>query len=151
MKILIKFAIISFYLGLNMVILNADTISKVTFKWKDAQGIVQYTERPPKNSAYEQITVNASEGETVTTVTQEEAEAANQDTTKGALDDVVLANQRNCQIAEQNMEVLVNMARIRVSDDKGENRILTPAEKQARLDETQKQIDIYCKASAATQ
>lgn len=134
--------ILSLFICLNLY--SAQNISKVTYKWTDDNGVVQYTERPPKNRAYKKITVNASGGQDVTEVTAEEAKAAAEDTTQSALDEVVKANERNCKIATQNMEVLRNMARIRVTEN-GEERILSPQEKQARMDETQKQIDIYCK------
>ena len=145
MKSLIKLVITSISLSICISAFAANTISKVTYKWTDKQGVVQYTERPPKNIAYEQITVNASGGKEVTTVSADEAVQKTAETTEDALDDVVKANQRNCKIAKQNMDVLVKVARIRVSDEKGENRFLTPDEKQDRINETQKQIDIYCK------
>lgn len=145
MTTLLKLVFVCIGLGMCLDAFSAQNISKETYKWMDEQGIVQYTERPPKNRAYEKITVNASGGQEVISVSAQEAAEESTDTTESALDELVAANQRNCKIAQQNMEVLKNMARIRVSDEKGENRILTPAEKQGRLDETQKQIDIYCK------
>ncbi len=144
MKTFFRFIIISLSLGICLSVFSADNISKVTYKWTDANGIVQYTERPPENRKKKKITVTASGGKEVTNVSAEEATEENADATTNSLDEVIKANERNCKIARQNMEVLNKIARIRVSDEKGENRILTPEEKQARVDETQKQIDTFC-------
>lgn len=144
MKTLIQMVIVSISLSVCLNIYSADNISKVTYKWVDEQGITQYTERPPKSMAYEKITVNISGGSESEQVTAAEAKAQ---TSSTPLDEVAQSNQRNCVVVKQNMEVLVKLARIRVSDEKGENRILSPEEKQARIDETQKQIDIYCKGT----
>ena len=150
MKVLIRVVIISISLGLCINAFSASNISKVTYKWTDANGIVQYTGRPPANRSYEKITINASGGEEVVAVSADAASENPEETTQGALDDVVKANDRNCKIAKQNLEVLANMARIRVSDEKGADRILSPAEKTARVAETQKQVDIYCKDISAS-
>ncbi|RLA04959.1 MAG: hypothetical protein DRQ47_02360 [Gammaproteobacteria bacterium] len=144
MKTMFRLLLISFSLGYCLSVFSATSISKVTYKWTDTNGIVQYTERPPKNIAYKKITVNTSGGKEITEVTAEEATNASSDSNNDVLDDMAAANKRNCTIAKQNMKVLSNIARIRVSDEKGENRVLTPEEKQTRIDETQKQIDIYC-------
>lgn len=145
MKKLCQLVITSISLSLCISVFASNTVTKVTYQWKNEQGITQYTERPPKDRAYEKITVSASGSREVTNITAAEAKEKTTETTESALDEVVKANERNCKIAKQNMEVLKNMARIRVSDDKGSDRILSPEEKQGRVDETQKQIDIYCK------
>ena len=145
MKALCKLVLLISAVALGSTLLAADKAGKVTYKWVDQNGITQYTERPPKNRAYEKITVSAGGGREVEQVTAEQAAQQANETTQSALDQVVQANERNCKIAQQNMQVLKEMARIRVSDDKGENRVLTDEEKQARIAETQKQIDIYCK------
>ncbi|MCP4412140.1 MAG: DUF4124 domain-containing protein [Gammaproteobacteria bacterium] len=149
MKILFRLVIISLSLGICLSVFSADTISKVTYKWTDANGFVQYTERPPVNRDYEIITVTASGGKEVTNISADEATNENADTTANTtantLDEVIKSNERNCKIAKQNMEVLSKITRIRVTDEKGENRILSPEEKQVRVGETQKQIDTFCK------
>ncbi len=145
MKTLFRLVIISLSLGICLSVFSADTISKVTYRWTDIDGIVQYTERPPVNVDYEIITVTASGGQEIISKSAEEAPKEEGATVESTLDGVIMANKRNCEIAQQNMEVLTNIARIRVSDEKGENRILSPEEKQARVDETQKQIDTFCK------
>lgn len=145
MKILLKSVTVIFALGMYVPIFSAETITKITYKWSDSQGIVQYTERPPANTSYEKITVTVAGGQEVIEVLYKNTNKSTDDTTQSALDHVVKANQRNCKIAKQNKEVLDKVARIRVTDPNGNERILSPGEKQTRLTETQDQIDIYCK------
>ena len=150
MKTLFRLVIASITLSICLNIYSADNISKVTYKWVDEQGVTQYTERPPQSRAYEKITVNASGGKEITSVTEEEAITKTKvggETKSDTLDEILKANERNCKIAKQNMEVLMKVAKIRVSDAEGENRILSTEEKQARIDETQKQLDIYCNSN----
>ena len=146
MKSLIKLVILSLSLGICLSAFSANTISKITYKWTDDKGIVQYTERPPKGHGYEKITITASGGREVTNVTKEEA-TKNKVEESSPLDELARANKQNCAIAKKNLEVLTKLARIRVSDEKGENRILSVEEKKAREDETRKEIEVYCKAT----
>ncbi|MFT5521314.1 MAG: hypothetical protein ACI9IA_001915 [Enterobacterales bacterium] len=146
MKSLIKLVLISISLGLCISAFSANTISKVTYKWTDEKGIVQYTERPPKSHGYEKITITASGGKEITTVTQEDVEKKSTEETN-PLDEYAKANQRNCEMAKANLKILTNLSRIQVSDEKGVKRILTAAEKKAREDETKKEIEVYCNAN----
>ncbi len=146
MKTLLRMVIVGISLSVCFSAFYADNITKVTYKWIDEKGIIQYTEHPPANAAYEKITVKASGGQEVTSVANEKkSDDEKEDTAYKNFDEVIEANIRNCKIARQNMEVLTNIANIKVSDNEGENRILSPEEKQSRIQETQKQIDIYCK------
>ena len=144
MKLTQKFimAICCFFIATS--IYASDNAEKVTYKWKDDNGIIQYTERPPKSKAYEKITVKTGGAREVTQVSEEEAVMTAKEESQSDLDELNKANERNCKVAQQNLQVLQQMARIRVTEN-GEERILSPEEKQSRISETQKQIDIYCK------
>ncbi len=131
-------------LGICIGIFATENVNKVTYKWTDAEGIVQYTERPPKDMAYEKITVSTSGAQETTNVTQEQAVEEAESKTNTALDGIIESNKRNCKIAKENLEVLTKLARIRVKGEDGEERILSPEEKQKKLSETQKQVDVFC-------
>lgn len=149
MKTLAGLALLLISLTLALPSYAAEKTTKVTYKWVDDNNITQFTERPPKDRAYEKIIVTSSGGREVQEVSKTQAVSDAKKSTNSSLDEFQQANERNCTIARQNMEVLQNMARIRVTEN-GEERILSPEEKQARVEETQKQIDIYCKTPAAT-
>jgi len=144
MKLAAKFAILLAGLTICLSVFASETISKVTYKWTDSQGVVQYTERPPKDVAYEKITVNTSGGQDVVAVTKDDSIKDSSKKTNTALDDIIASNKRNCKIAQDNLEVLTKLSRIRVKGEDGQERILSPEEKQQKMDETQKQVDIFC-------
>jgi len=145
MKSFFRLVFISTFLSLFSLTLLANGSEKVTYKWTDEKGFVQYTERPPKDRAYEMIKILSSGGKEVTNVSADEAIAKSSKANRSELDEVVIANKRNCEIAKQNMDVLTKLKQIQVKDADGNPRILTDAEKQARVDDTQAQIDVYCK------
>lgn len=145
MKTLLGLMIALIVISFSTVIYAANKTAKVTYKWVDDNNIVQFTERPPKDRAYEKIIVTTSGGREVTTVTEEQAKAEARQETNANIEDVNQANARNCQIARQNMDVLKNIARIRVTEN-GQERVLSPEEKAQRVQDTQKQIDVFCKA-----
>jgi hypothetical protein len=148
MKTLLGFLTVILLLTLSIEVLASDKRTKVTYRWVDDNNIVQFTERPPKNRAYEKIIVTSSGGREVTQVTAEEASSDTKTETDATVDEVQKANARNCQIARQNMDVLRNIARIRVTEN-GQERILSPEEKEERIKDTQKQIDVFCKPAPA--
>ena len=124
--------------------------TKVTYKWVDENNITQFTERPPKDRAYEKIIVTSSGGREVQNVSATQSSVETKEQTKSPLDEIQQANERNCAVAKQNMDVLQNVARIRVTEN-GEERILSPEEKQVRVQETQKQIDLFCGTTSPAQ
>ena len=58
--------------------------------------------------------------------------------------EVAAVKQKNCEIGKNNLAQLKAFARIRVTDEKGENRILTDEEKQARADQARQTIRDNC-------
>ena len=146
MKTVIGFLTILLLLSFSIEVLASEKRTKVTYRWVDDNNIVQFTERPPKDRSYEKIIVTSSGGREVTQVTAQEAKAEAK--TDATIEEVQQANARNCQVAKQNMDVLRNIARIRVTEN-GEERILSPEEKAKRIQDTQKQIDVFCKSTPA--
>ncbi len=146
MKILAGLTTILLAVILSVSIGAAEKATKVTYKWVDENGITQFTERPPQNRAYEKIIVTSSGGRDVEEVSADEAVENAKEEALDPVDEIQKANERNCKIARQNMDVLNNIARIRVTEN-GEERILSPEEKAERIEDTQKQIDTFCKAA----
>jgi hypothetical protein len=58
--------------------------------------------------------------------------------------EVASIKQKNCEIGKNNLAQIKAFARIRVTDEKGENRILTDEEKQARADQARQTIRDNC-------
>ena len=148
MKTLARLSTLTIAVMLSLAVVASEKTTKVTYKWVDENGITQFTERPPKDRAYEKIIVTSSGGQEVTEVTADEASEQANEEVVDPIAEIQAANDRNCKIARQNMDVLNNISRIRVTED-GQERILSPEEKADRIKDTQKQIDTFCKPAQA--
>jgi len=125
------------------------------YKWVDDQGNVTYSERKPPNRQAETIrlrsaTLDASGAQERLDQLNDRAESQRKDrdmaessATATAERDKRLAS--NCKIAQENMRILRTTSRIRDTSADGEPVFLDPAGIQAKIADTQKQIDNNCK------
>ena len=125
------------------------------YKWVDEDGNVTYSQQRPPNQQAETIrlrsSVLSSEG------AQEKLDALNERANEQQKDrdfaensasatrerDERMAN--NCKIARENLRILKTTSRIQAKDENGEPYFLDDEGIQAKLAETQKQIDNNCK------
>ena len=107
------------------------------YKWTDADGVTHFGDRQPTGTQAEQISVRSGQSSVVNTTpsaqqqvneleqrqqaASEESRAADAAATRQA------QRKTNCDAAQQNLEIISNNARIRISED-GEQRFLTPVE-----------------------
>lgn len=126
------------------------------YKWVDADGNVTYSERrPPPESNAETIrlrsaTLNeAGAQERLDALSERAAEQqrdrefADNSASASAERDERLAN--NCKIARENMRILKTTSRIQDKDANGEAYFLDEAGIQAKIAQTQQQIENNCK------
>jgi len=119
---------------------NLSAENKITYKWTDDEGEVHYTERPPKTGEYTKIITHVDKSSVVKTapkpVSQPEAEEK-KDSYGTWRDD-------NCKIANQNLDILQNAARISVDDGQGGKQLMSDEQKQEKIAQMEKQRDKYC-------
>lgn len=132
------------------------------YKWTDANGRVQYSDKPPPGQKAQAIT-----GSNVSTVSgaassgaaagakspadqeqefrkrRAEQEEAQKKATKVA--DEQRANQANCQQAQRQLAAMQSGSRISTFDDKGERRFLEDAEIQQEQAKSQAEVARWCK------
>ena len=126
------------------------------YKWVDADGNVTYSERkPPPESNAETIrlrsaTLNADGAQERLDELSNQVDEQNKDrdfaknsATATAERDERMAN--NCQIARDNMRILKTTSRIQDKDENGEAYFLDEAGIQAKMAQTQQQIENNCK------
>ncbi len=118
--------------------------SDKVYTWTDAQGVVHYGERPPKDTKATLIRTRTGHSEPTP-----EASAA-PETTAAQQPQVpqqkigVEKNADQCAAARQNLTTLKGYARVKIADANGETRYLSEAEKQQKMNETQKVIEQVC-------
>ncbi|TQV75603.1 DUF4124 domain-containing protein [Aliikangiella marina] len=119
------------------------------YKWKDTQGMVHYTERPPAPGIpYERVRRPKDKGAPAQApVAAKQAEAIEAE----ADDSYTSWKKENCKIAQQNLDVLQNAARIAQDDGQGGKRLMTDEEKAEKIKQMNAQVQKYCQQEAEPQ
>ena len=124
------------------------------YKWVDANGVTQYSQSPPPSGHYQEMRSSPPAAET-------EAEQQPTENSPPAQDPAAdpaaatppdhqqqrqqqAARAQNCQLAKQRLSQLENHPRIRYTAVDGSVRVMSEAEKQAKLMETRKMMDEMC-------
>lgn len=139
MKIQIKPLI--FTLGL-LVSFQLFAAEKILYKWTDEKGEVHYTERAPRGVEYTKIVTHVQSGGA--TSNKLPVNPMNQAKEEPKKDSYGGWKDENCTIANQNLDVLRNAARIGVDDGQGGKRLMTDEEKQEKITAMEQQRDKYC-------
>ncbi len=141
--------------------LNAVTQEAEYYTWVDENGITNYAERNPeginavfvgKNRAFGRpgqqtfpnetpSTPDASPNSPPPTIDPDQLVEEN---AAALAAEVAETKRRNCDIGKNNLAQIRAFARIRVSDELGENRILTDAEKEAKAEQARQVIRENC-------
>ena len=122
---------------------EAFSAEQYIYKWKDSQGMVHYTERPPEPGiAFERVRRPAKESKSsqpaATPAPATSKAATEKDDSYGSW------RKENCKIANQNLDVLNNAARIAQDDGQGGTRLMTDEEKAEKIQKMTEQRDKYC-------
>lgn len=121
--------------------LDAHAQASAVYKWKDAKGVMQYSDYPPEGVKYEVVKVKS--GTSVTQKSPEEKAAAKRDK---ADPKNVPVYQENCTIAKQNLKVLNTSAGVAMDlNGDGENEMLTEDQRLEKIAEFEKLKGIYCR------
>lgn len=136
------------------------------YKWTDAQGATHYSETPPpdpatKASAVKVQTRLPSGSAEAAEDLQKQRDSANKtakegkdkkdsdskDAKKTSTPAGGKASEKyaeKCKQLQANLQTMQEHARIKISDEKGEARILTQEEKDSKQDDIQREIKAYC-------
>lgn len=112
---------------------GAASADQIVYKWKDSNGELHYTQRPPVGIASEAISVKqgySTPDDTAREPTPEERAAAE----KAEL----------CRVATKNFEMLSGPGAVKRRDEYGQDHTLTPEEKAAERDRAKAGMDTHC-------
>ncbi|MCB1644135.1 MAG: hypothetical protein KDI36_01715 [Pseudomonadales bacterium] len=136
--------------------------------WVDENGVTNYAERNPKGYDADHVTPSHRFGERILTPRQAEAAAANSrrpggqtpspaapadevdpdaliaDEAARIARDIAETKRSNCEVGKKNLTNLKMYTRIRVTDENGQERLLTPAEKDQKMEEARQVIKENC-------
>lgn len=125
------------------------------YKWVDENGNVTYSERKPPDQSATEIKIRPAPVTPEQSRQQMEGLEDKADTGQkdrdyaktAAAEDQAVAEQfkKNCEIARQNKRVLENTSRIQDQDKDGNTYFLDQQQISAKLEQSNKQIELYCK------
>jgi hypothetical protein len=128
------------------------------YTWVDENGITNYAERNPEGVDATFISSSRTFGQRTLPRDPGRPQAAPAERNPVGTDPDALVNEQaavmaaevaaiksqNCEIGKNNLAQIKAFSRIRVTDDKGENRILTDEEKEARAEQARQTIRENC-------
>ncbi|HEX9583704.1 MAG TPA: DUF4124 domain-containing protein [Gammaproteobacteria bacterium] len=125
------------------------------YKWVDEDGNVTYSERKPPDQSATEIKIRPAPATPEQSRQQleglkDKVETGQMDrdyAKTAATEDQAHAEQfkKNCEIARQNKRVLENTSRIQDQDKDGNSYFLDQQQVSTKLEQTNKQIELYCK------
>ena len=146
------------YLGLMLILLVPITAlpAEGYYTWVDDNGVTHYSEYKPNDYPAKRIDDTPVFGrkkliapDTPGPVVNPAKQAIDPDRLVAAERDrlqakIMRIKQSNCALGKRNLATLLAYGRIRVSDEKGENRVLSEAEKAAKSEQARQIIRDNC-------
>lgn len=137
MKSTIPF-VISFCLALTFNQAMADKL----YKWTDDKGVTHYSQHPAANVKNEVIIPKTGHSDPVTYTAPTSTPTHNANSSAAAK--ASLKDPERCANARKNLDTLKTFARIKVKENNGEFRYLTPDEQKQKIGEANKAIEESC-------
>lgn len=141
-------------LAMAPAMINAATV----YKWTDADGVTHFGDRQPTGTQAEQIRVKSGQPSSANTHSSAQQQLKEMEKRQQAASEesnetdaaVTRQAQRktNCDAAQQNLEIISNNARIRITED-GEQRFLTPDEVSQQKQTYEDIVEQNCGAEKA--
>ena len=113
------------------------------YRWTDANGTVQYSDRPPEGIEAEFIEISTG---TRSKAAQPETKAEEEQATASGPQAMEVMPEKDpalCKQAQKNLKAL-EAARIRISEPDGSRRFLTEEEKETQRVNNRKFVKIHC-------
>lgn len=120
---------------------GSPALAAKVYKWVNEEGVVNFSEHPPKNTKAVEIKPNTGHSEPVF---YETPGAPTSTSVAPTETQVSLKDPKRCEVARKNLQVLQNFGRVRVPEKDGSFHYLTEQEQQEQLKTTQQMIDESC-------
>lgn len=117
------------------------------YQWVDEKGITHYTQTPPLNRPYKVIKgkeTSQSSSRSLSQTQRSSTPPSQKTAPRTEVDRYKAARNKNCEVAKRNLNTLKNVARIRITGDDGEERLLTDQEKAEKIKLSQEQVKNFC-------
>ena len=114
------------------------------YKWTDEKGITHFSEHPPLNTKTTLVKPQIALGESSESSAGAASSTASSKSSSSLDVRAALKDPARCASAKQNAETLKTYSHIKVKEENGEYRYLTPDEQAQRLTEATKAAEESC-------
>jgi hypothetical protein len=145
-------------MALLLAMVPAMANATVVYKWTDADGVTHFGDRQPTGTQAEQISVksgqsnlvnsNSSAQQQLNELEQRQRAASEESRAFDAAATRQAQRKTNCDAAQQNLEIISNNSRIRITEN-GEQRFLTPDEVSQQKQTYEDIVEQNCGAEQA--
>jgi hypothetical protein len=145
-------------MALLLAMVPAMANATVVYKWTDADGVTHFGDRQPTGTQAEQISVrsgqsnlvnsNSSAQQQLNELEQRQRAASEESRAVDAAATRQAQRKTNCDAAQQNLEIINNNSRIRITEN-GEQRFLTPDEVSQQKQTYEDIVEQNCGAEQA--
>ena len=137
--------------GMFLLLLSSVVMATDVYIWEDERGITHYSQYPPEGQKAERRIFEEPGPHANSVISRSTRNRDFQSTAKTVeKDNLDLAALRFCTRAQFNHKVLSTYERIKLTDDKGESKILDENERQQQLQLAQRQIELFCPKKSGT-
>lgn len=134
--------------GMLIFLFASTAMATEVYIWQDNRGITHYSQYPPEGMIAERRIFEEPGSHANSVIArssrQQTRQPSLQSTEKDELD---LAALRFCTRAQFNHKVLSTHERVKLTDDKGESKLLNDTERQQQLLLAERQIELFCPQS----
>ena len=114
------------------------------FRWKDAEGNLKMSDRPPKAGIEAEFVRTSGSSRTSNTQTDDSVKKVAETTEPKTMEIMPPKDPARCQLAKANMKAFEGYSRIRITDTDGTKRLITEEEKKVQVKRAISAIDQNC-------
>ena len=137
--------------GMLLLLFTSLATATDVYIWEDERGITHYSQYPPEGKqAVRRIFEEPGPHANSATSRPSRSHSYRPPAQTAEKDDLDLAALRFCTRAQFNHKVLSTYERVKLTDDKGQSKILDENERQQQLQLAQRQIELFCPKSSGS-
>jgi hypothetical protein len=127
-----------------LILVAPTAVAEHYFKWRDANGVWQYTQQPPPEGIpAERINIATGRAEAAPPPAAAEATAEDQAAAQRSAE-VEKRRREACAAARANVATIESNPTVTILNPDGTQRTLTPEEAQRQLETARAQVTLYC-------
>jgi len=149
---MVKFGIKGAFVMAVTICVSSNLVAETMYKWQDTKGVTHYTQTPPKDVAYEVIEMKQTDSRGNRGVRPRQNRQVNSQqpgtpavqAPKTDVERYKAIRNNNCELSKRNLNTLTTVARIRIPDGSGGERLLNDKEKAEKVAVTKEQVKTFC-------